>query len=94
MMQWQWHQLDYITCTSLQTDNHASTSSLNFFTGWMPFLTPSQQCQSTEGIIQNSPQTKTVEQPQSFQWIVDCLSSYVLVLPMTSETDHLSLWHI
>jgi len=28
MMGWQWHQLDHmqITCTSLQTDNHASTS--------------------------------------------------------------------
>jgi len=33
MMWWQWHQLDHmqIICTSLQTDNHASTSSLNFF---------------------------------------------------------------
>jgi len=32
MMSWQWHHLDHmqITCTSLQTDNHASTSSLNF----------------------------------------------------------------
>jgi len=51
MMGWQWHQLDHmqIICTSLQTDNHASTSSLNFCTGWMLFLTPSQQCQSTEG---------------------------------------------
>jgi len=48
---WQWHQLDHmqITCTSLQTDNHASTSSLNYFTCWMLFLTPNQQCWSTEG---------------------------------------------
>jgi len=32
MMGWQWHQLDHmpIICTSLQTDNYASTSSLNF----------------------------------------------------------------
>jgi len=31
MTAWQWHQLDYmqIICTLLQTDNHASTSSLN-----------------------------------------------------------------
>jgi len=29
MMRWQWHQLDHmqIICTSLQTDNHTSTSS-------------------------------------------------------------------
>jgi len=41
MMGWQWHRLDHvqIICTSLQTDNHASTPPL-FFTGWMPFLPP------------------------------------------------------
>jgi len=38
-------------CTSLQTDNHASTPLLKFFTGRMPFLLPDQQHQSTEGII-------------------------------------------
>jgi len=37
-------------CTLLQTDSHASTSPLSFFTGRMPFLPPNQQCQSTEGI--------------------------------------------
>jgi len=30
---WQWHQLDHMqtVCTSLQTDNHTHTSSLNFY---------------------------------------------------------------
>ena len=30
---WQWHQLDYTQriCTSLQTDNHTNTLSLNFY---------------------------------------------------------------
>jgi len=53
MMSWQWHHLDYmqIICTSLHTDNHASNSSLNFFTGRMLFLTPNQQCQSTESKV-------------------------------------------
>ena len=47
---WQWHQLGHMQfCTSLQTDNHASTPPL-FFTGRMPFLPPNQQRQSTEGI--------------------------------------------
>ena len=36
-------------CISLQTDNHASTPPLKFFTGRMPFLPPNQQRQSTEG---------------------------------------------
>jgi len=35
-------------CTSLQSDNHASTPPLSFFTGRMPFLPPNQQRQSTE----------------------------------------------
>jgi len=31
MMEWQWHQKDHmqIICTSLHTDNHASTSPLS-----------------------------------------------------------------
>ena len=42
--EWQWHQLGHMqVCTSLQTDNHASTPPLSFFTGRMPFLPPSQQ---------------------------------------------------
>ena len=46
----QWHQLGHMqVCTSLQTDNHASTPPLSFFTGQMPFLPPNQQRQSTEG---------------------------------------------
>jgi len=49
--EWQWHQLGHMqVCYLLQTDNHASTPPLSFFTGRMPFLTPNQQRQSTEGI--------------------------------------------
>ena len=33
MMGWQWYQLNHmqIICTSLQTDNHASTPPLSFY---------------------------------------------------------------
>jgi len=48
LWQWQWHQLGHMQVyTSLQTDDHASTPPL-IFTGWMPFLPPNQQRQSTE----------------------------------------------
>jgi len=50
-MQWHWDQMNHMTiiCTSLQTDNHASTTtSLKFFTNQMLFLMPNQQCQSAE----------------------------------------------
>ena len=56
--EWQRHQLGYIqVCTSPQRDNRASNQPLSFFTGWMPFLSPNQQRQSTEGtciVLNNS----------------------------------------
>jgi len=55
--EWQWHQLGHMqVCTSLQTDNHASTPPLSFFTGRLPFLLPNQQRQSTEGKVTTQPQ--------------------------------------
>jgi len=47
--EWQWHQLGHMQVCTLQTDNHASTPPLSFFTGRMPFLPPNQKHQSTEG---------------------------------------------
>jgi len=48
--EWQWNPLGHMqVCTSFQTDNHASTPPLIFFTGRMPFLPPNQQHQSMEG---------------------------------------------
>ena len=47
--EWQWHQLGHMqVCTSLQTDNHASTPPLSFY---RPDALPAanQQRQSTEG---------------------------------------------
>jgi len=50
--EWQWHQLGRMQVyTSLQTDNHASTPSLKFFIGRMPFLPPNKLHQSTEGTL-------------------------------------------
>jgi len=46
----QWLQLGHMqVCTSLQTDNHASTPPLSFTGRIIPFLLPNQQRQSTEG---------------------------------------------
>jgi len=66
-------------CISLQADNHASTHHSSFFTGQIPFLTPNQQCQSTEGIskqldINNDNVTDALApylwSPQSTSWHV------------------------
>jgi len=33
----------------LQSNHHHQQTNTQRFTGWMPFLSPNQQCQSTEG---------------------------------------------
>ena len=39
--EWQWHQLDRMqVCTSLQTDNHASTPPLSFLQAGCPYCCP------------------------------------------------------
>ena len=46
---WQWHQLGHMqVCTSLQTDNHASTPPLSLLQAGCP--SAAQQHQSTEGM--------------------------------------------
>ena len=46
--EWQWNPLGHMqVCTSLQTDNHASTTPLNFYK--LGALLATQPCQSTEG---------------------------------------------
>jgi len=51
-----------IICIKLQTNNQTSISSLNIFTDQMLFLTPNQQCQSTEGKAMVSIQTQKHQQ--------------------------------
>jgi len=39
--EWQWHQLEHMqVCTSLQTDNHASTPPLSFLQAGCPSCRP------------------------------------------------------
>ena len=39
--EWQWHQLDHMqVCTSIQTDNHASTPPLSFLQAGCPSCRP------------------------------------------------------
>jgi len=38
-----------ISRSKLQSNHHHQQTNIQFFTGRMPFLSPNQQCQSTEG---------------------------------------------
>jgi len=53
--EWQWHQQGRMqVCTSLQTDNRASTPSLSlqaFFTGRMPSCRPTNSVKALKAIL-------------------------------------------
>jgi len=50
--EWQWHQLGHMQfCTSLQTDNHASTPPLSFLQAGCPFC---RQTNSVKALKANS----------------------------------------
>ena len=52
MMVWQWHQLDHmqIICTSLQTDNHASTSPLSLLQARCPSCRPTNNIKALKAM--------------------------------------------
>jgi len=49
--EWQWHSLGHMqVCTSLQTDNHASTPQLSFFTGGCPSCHPTNSVKALKAL--------------------------------------------
>ena len=50
--EWQWHQVDHMqVCTSLQTDNHASTQPLSFLQAGCPSCRPANSVKALKAII-------------------------------------------
>jgi len=51
---WQWHQLGHMqVCTSLQTDNHASTPPLKFLQAVCPSFCPTNSVKALKAINNN-----------------------------------------
>jgi len=49
--EWQWHQLDHMqVCTSLQTDNHASTPPLSFLQAGCPSCRPTNSVKALKAL--------------------------------------------
>jgi len=46
--------ISWAICKSAPHSRQKTIPPLSFFTGWMPFLPPNQQCQSTEGTLCHS----------------------------------------
>ena len=56
--EWQWHQLSYMqVCTSLQTDNHASTPPLSFLQAGCPSCRPTNSVKALKALTRISIQT-------------------------------------
>ena len=52
--EWQWHQLGHMhVCTSLQTDNHASTSLLSFLQAGCPSCHPTNSVKALNAQVSN-----------------------------------------
>jgi len=50
--EWQWHQLDHMqVCTSLQTDNHASTPPLSFLQAGCPSCCPTNNVKALKAVL-------------------------------------------
>jgi len=65
--EWQWHQQGHMqVCTSLQTDNHASTPPLSFLQAGCPSCRPINSVKALKAsIAQNSDQIYAVLQNKS-----------------------------
>jgi len=58
--EWQWHQLGHVqVCTSLQTDNHASTPPLSFLQAGCPSCRPANSVKALKA--HNRQQTQYTE---------------------------------
>jgi len=57
--EWQWHQLGHMqVCTSLQTDNHASTPPLSFLQAGCPSCRPTNSVKALKASFMNSNENK------------------------------------
>ena len=75
-----WWQLELLV---VQSSSQIITTNIQFFTGRMPFLSPNQQCQSTEGKISHSLDLLTPSSPGG-----------VPTLSLTTNSSWLHWWRV
>jgi len=56
-----------IRYAKLQSNHHHQQTNTQLFTGQMPFLSPNQQCQSSEQKVSHSMDVLTPSSPKVFQ---------------------------
>ena len=79
--EWQWHQLGHMqACTSLQTDNHASTPPLSFLHAGCPSCRPTNSVKALkEYIIYNMHSRYVYGLHTSFFTLFHCRSSKTVI---------------
>jgi len=75
----------------LQSNHHHQQTNTQFFTGRMPFLSPNQQCQSTEGKISHSmdlftPSSPTLSLTTNSSWLTWGRVAMPLISPLPAST--------
>jgi len=64
---WQWHQLNHMqVCTSLQTDNHASTPPLRFLQAGCPSCRPTNSIKALKAFVQHIQSLNEILLPRVF----------------------------
>ena len=67
--EWQWHQLDHMqVCTSLQTNNHASTPPLSFLQAGCPSCHPTNSVKALKAITIYSGLNKNNRKVHHGEW--------------------------
>jgi len=73
--EWQWHQLGHMqVCTSLQTDNHVSTSPLSFLQAGCPSCRPTNSVKALKAEhehppVMQKPLPEHVEEDTRWAWL-------------------------
>ena len=80
-----------ISRAKLQSNHHHQQTNIQFFTGWLPFLSPNQQCQSSEGKISHSMNLLTPSLPATVCSFYS-LYSGLAVYPVKPPFLHMPHW--
>ena len=75
--EWQWHQLGHMqVCTSLQTDNHASTPLLSFLQARCPSCRPTNSVKALKAT--------STEDMIDMQWKSKCLEKMLAIIALVA----------
>jgi len=74
--EWQWHQQGHMqACTSLQTDNHASTPPLIFLQAGCPSCHPTNSVKAPKAITLQNTSLKMFQKLETVMVLISCITA-------------------